>query len=62
MFGQLCVVSRLRVLKACLFFMCIHVCVCVCVCDGCSCVLSNTHNLYLKFKTVLIYCNLYKVV
>ena len=36
----------------------------VCMCDGCSCVFSNTHNLYLILKPVLIYCtcNLYKVV
>ena len=32
------------------------------MCDGCSCVFSNTHNLYFIFKTVQIYCNLCKVV
>ena len=34
----------------------------MCVCVMAVAVYSATHNLYLIFKTVLIYCNLYKVV
>ena len=35
---------------------------CVCVCVMAVAVYPAAHNLYLIFKTVLIYCNLYKVV
>ena len=33
----------------------------VCMCDGCSCVFSSKHNMYLIFKIILLYCNLYEV-